>query len=198
MSTKRTHFVFFVTSLLFLTLFSNFSISQTKNIGVGSIAPDFQAINDLGKTWKSSDFVGKKILVIYFYPAAMTWGCTKQACSFRDDKASLDQLDVEVVGISGDLPEGLRFFRKAHDLNFTLLSDSKGKIAKMFGVPLRDGGSIQRKIEGQEVTLTRGVTASRWTFILGKDGKVLYKNDHVNAAEDSKNVLSVIRKTESR
>ena len=187
-----------LTGILLWVMFSSFGKLQDKGLEVGSKVPAFQAINDQGKKWNSSDFIGQKILVVYFYPAAMTGGCTKQACSFRDDKASLDDLDVEIAGISGDLPEGLKVFRKAHDLNFTLLSDPKGKIAKMFGVPLGDGGSIQREIDGHEVTLTRGVTASRWTFIIGKDGKVLYKNDHVNAAEDSKNVISIVQNIERK
>lgn len=173
-------------------------LSQTKGLEVGSKVPSFTATTDKGETWKSSAHTGQKILVVYFYPAAMTGGCTKQACSFRDDKTALDKLDVEVVGVSGDLPEGLQVFRKAHNLNFTLLSDPDGEIAKIFGVPLHKGGSIQRTIEGHDVTLTRGVTASRWTFIIDKKGEVVYKNDHVNAAEDSKNVIAAVRKIEGK
>lgn len=162
-------------------------------IQVGDKSPQFAALDDSNKLWKSSDFVGDKIIVVYFYPAAMTGGCTKQACAFRDDKTKLDELDVLVVGISGDNVENLKYFKEAHDLNFPLLADTDGKIANSFGVPLKDGGSIVRNIEGTDITLQRGVTSSRWTFIIDKKGIIVYKNTDVNAAEDSKEALEAIR-----
>lgn len=102
--------------------------------------------------------------------------------------------DVEVVGVSGDSVRNQQLFKKVHDLNFALLADEKGEVAKMFGVPLRKGGSIKKKIGGVEETLTRGVTASRWTFVIGKDGKVAHVDRKVDAASDSKKVLEVIEK----
>src|SRR4051812_39056119 len=71
----------------------------------GDPAPVFQGKDDQGKTWKSTDHVGKHILVVYFYPADLTGGCTAQACGFRDDMQALKGKDVEVVGISGDSVE---------------------------------------------------------------------------------------------
>jgi len=176
--------------LLFLI---GFSFSLFAQVEVGDKAPQFEAMDDSNKLWNSSDFVGDKIIVIYFYPAAMTGGCTKQACAFRDDKSKLDELDVLVVGVSGDNVENLKYFKEAHDLNFPLLADSDGKIANRFGVPLREGGSIVRNIEGTDITLERGVTSSRWTFIIDKEGKIIYKNTDVNASENSKEVLDVIQ-----
>jgi peroxiredoxin Q/BCP len=160
---------------------------------VGDKVPEFTAIDDQGKTWKSSDHIGKKILVVYFYPADFTGGCTAQACVYRDDTNELEDLGIEVVGVSGDSAETHRLFKKEHGLQFTLLADEKGEIAKLFGVPTRPGASIVRQIDGQDVTLTRGVTAERWTFVLGPDGKVVYKNARVNPAEDSKAVRDVVR-----
>jgi len=162
-------------------------------LNAGDPAPHFTAVTDKGQPWDSRSVVGKKIIVVYFYPAAMTSGCTKQACSYRDDLNVLKQQGIEVIGVSGDYPEGLQYFRKAYDLNFTLLSDPEGKVAKAFGVPLRPGGEIKREIGGREVTLRRGVTAARWTFIIGKDGTILYVNTSVNAAEDSGQVLKIVR-----
>jgi peroxiredoxin Q/BCP len=72
--------------------------------------------------------MGKKVVVVYFYPAAMTGGCTKQACSFRDDKAVLEALDAIVIGISGDEVQSLQYFKEAHSLNFPLLSDPREKL----------------------------------------------------------------------
>lgn len=99
-----------------------------------------------------------------------------------------------VVGISGDHLDGLKLFRKANNLNFTLLSDASGKIAGIFGVPVRDGGKISREIDGQHFDLIRDVTTSRWTFIVDKTGTVVYKNDAVNASKDTEEVLSFLKK----
>lgn len=161
-------------------------------LDVGDKAPAFQATDDQGKPWNSADHVGKGVVVVYFYPADMTGGCTAQACAFRDDSAELKKLGVEVVGVSGDSAENHRIFKKAHDLNFTLLADPKGEVAKAFGVPTKAGGSIVRPIDGKDVTLTRGVTAARWTFVIGKDGEVVLKNTEVKPAEDSKAVRQAV------
>jgi thioredoxin-dependent peroxiredoxin len=183
--------------LVYFTLISLFGftpIFAAKVLNIGDKAPVFSTLDDEGKHWKSGDVVGSKHLVVYFYPAAMTGGCTKQACAFRDDKSKLTQLDAVVVGVSGDNPEGLAHFKKAENLNFTLLSDEKGDLAKTFGVPTGKGGAIEREVNGKKVTLSRGVTSKRWTFVISKDGKVAYKNDKVNAAKDSEVVHSILAK----
>jgi peroxiredoxin Q/BCP len=104
----------------------------------------------------------------------------------------LQESGVEVVGISGDSVKNQEIFKKAHNLNFTLLADENGRVAKTYGVPLRDGGTITREVEGKEVTLTRGVTPARWTFVIDRQGKIAMKNTQVKAAEDSKAVLKAI------
>ena len=187
----RRSISFFALGLL-LFFISSFTTDKDKQLKVGDKAPIFEAFDDDGKLVKSADYEGRKILVVYFYPAAMTGGCTKQACSFRDDKINLNDLDVEVIGISGDNSSNLKIFRKAHDLNFILLADPDGKVAKKFGVPVNDGGSIKRVIDGNEITLSRGVTTARWTFIIDLDGKILHINNQVNAENDSENVLKII------
>jgi peroxiredoxin Q/BCP len=164
-------------------------------VNVGDKAPEFEAVDDQGQPWKSSEQVGKKVVVVYFYPADLTGGCTKQACGFRDDMKKLADKGVVVIGISGDSAKNHQIFKKVHKLNFTLLADEDGAVAKKFGVPLKAGGEFKTKDdEGNEVVLKRGVTASRWTFVIGKDGKVLFKNTKVNAPEDSKQILEVIGK----
>ena len=105
----------------------------------------------------------------------------------------LKDLNVEVVGVSGDAVNGLKVFKQAHNLNFTLLSDVEGTIARRFGVPYRDGGSLLRKINDQEVTLMRGQSSSRWTFILDGQGKVVFKDTQVNASRDADKVIEFIR-----
>jgi len=170
---------------------------KTGSLKVGDAAPAFTATDDQGKTWKSSDHVGKHILVVYFYPADMTGGCTKQACGFRDDAKKLADKGIEVVGISGDSVKNHQFFKDFHKLTFTLLADEDGSVAKEFGVPVNKGGVFKTKDQaGKEVELKRGVTASRWTFVIGKDGKIAYKDDKVKAAEDSKRILETVDKLE--
>lgn len=165
-----------------------------KKLDVGDQAPEFQVKDDTGKLWKSAEHVGKKVLVVYFYPADLTSGCTKQACGFRDDMKALKDKQVEVVGVSGDSVGNHQIFKKVHKLKFTLLADEDGAVARKFGVPLRPGGSIERTVFGKTETLTRGVTASRWTFVIDREGKVAYKDTKVEAAEDSKNILEVVEK----
>ncbi len=168
---------------------------DNKEVNVGDKAPEFFALDENGKEWKSAEHVGKKVVVVYFYPADMTGGCTKQACAFRDDLSKLKDKGVEVVGVSGDSVRNHQLFRKAHDLNFTLLADTEGKVAEAFGVPItREEKSVKATIDGKEEVLTRTVTAKRWTFVIGLDGKVLSKNTMVAAADDSKAVFEIVTK----
>lgn len=160
---------------------------------IGDPVPEFQALDDEGEKWKSSEHVGRDVVVVYFYPADMTGGCTKQACGFRDAMDDLKDLDVTVVGVSGDSVKNHQLFKKAHDLNFTLLADEDGSIAKKFGVPLGPGSSIERVIDDTSYTLDRGVTAARWTFVIDKHGKIAAKNTSVNAAEDAQWVKQTVK-----
>ena len=170
---------------------------QDVTLEVGDPAPAFEARTADGEVWRSTDHVGEQLLVVYFYPAAMTGGCTKQACSFRDDRTRLLDLGAEVVGISGDRVEGLQVFKQAHRLNVPLLSDSSGDIARAFGVPLREGGTLTRTVDGKEKTLTRDVTTARWTFIIGRDGRIVYKDTDVDAAGDSQAVLAAVERLQN-
>jgi peroxiredoxin Q/BCP len=83
--------------MIFASLFS----SAQQGLPVGDNAPEFKAPADNGSTWNSKEFLGKKYIVVYFYPAAMTGGCTKQACSYRDHREDLQSAGIEFVGISG-------------------------------------------------------------------------------------------------
>ncbi len=168
------------------------SYAQTP-LQVGDSAPAFSGVADDGSTWNAADHLGKSFIVLYFYPAAMTGGCTAQACAYRDFQNDLEEADTLVVGVSGDKVEGLKLFKEAHNLNFTLLSDENGTIANQFGVPTRDGGTISRELAGKFYDLTRGVTANRWTFVIDKAGKIVYKNEEVNPERDTEEVLSFIK-----
>ena len=157
-------------------------------------APAFSAKDQNGQDWSLQEHLADKYLVIYFYPAAMTGGCTKQACSYRDYVKTSSGRNLEIVGISGDTPENLRIFRQAEGLNFTLLSDPDGAVAKAFGVPVRTGEkTITRTVGGKDVELSRSATSARWTFIIDPQGMVVYRDTAVKAVQDLQRVLSFLQ-----
>jgi peroxiredoxin Q/BCP len=107
-------------------------MAQTPRLAVGDKAPAFSLPDADGNTVKLSDFKGRKVIV-YFYPAASTPGCTKQACDFRDSLAELNEAGLDVIGISPDKPEKLAKFRDAEGLTFPLLSDPDKKVLTAWG-----------------------------------------------------------------
>lgn len=163
-------------------------------VEIGGPAPVFEALDDTGAVWKSTDHVGKGVLVVYFYPADMTGGCTKQACGFRDDIKPLADKSVTVVGVSGDSVRNHQLFKKEYGLPFTLLADTEGKVAEAFGVPLTRGEKVVTKeVGGKAEDFVRNVTTKRWTFVIDATGKVISKNTEVAAADDSKAILSLLQ-----
>jgi peroxiredoxin Q/BCP len=163
------------------------------DLKVGEKAPTFQATDDQGKDWKSTEHVGKQIVVVYFYPADFTGGCTKQACGFRDDYSKIADKGAMVVGISGDSAKTHKLFKEHHKLPHTLLADENGALAKLFGVPVGKGGEVTVK-ELDNLKIKQGVRAQRWTFVIDKNGNIAYKDPKVNAAEDSKKILDLVEK----
>jgi thioredoxin-dependent peroxiredoxin len=168
-------------------------------LNVGDKAPAFELRTDRDTTWTSAEHVGKKWMVIYFYPGDFTPGCTAQANAFRDAMNKLTDLGVEVVGISGDSVRIHEQFKKAQKLNFTLLADEDGKVARSFGVPVGKGATVKAKdADGKPFEFERVSTAARWTFIIGKDGKIAYKNIKVIPAQDAKAVTEFITGPEKK
>lgn len=162
-------------------------------VEVGGPAPVFEALDDTGTVWKSADHVGKGILVVYFDPADMTGGCTKQACGFRDDIKPLADKSVTVVGGSGDSVRNHQLFKKECGLPFSLLADTEGRVAEAFGVPVTRGEKVVTKeVGGTAEDFVRSVTTKRWTFVIDAMGAVISKNTEVAAADDSKAILSFL------
>src|ERR1041385_2054321 len=100
----------------------------------GDKAPLVEGKDQSGKTWKLADDVGKKVVLLYFYPKDDTPGCTKEACGFRDSIADLQKENVEVIGVSFDSADSHQKFIAKYNLNFPLLADTDGKIADAYGV----------------------------------------------------------------
>ncbi len=168
-------------------------------VKVGDTAPAFEGVDDSGKTFKSSDVIGKKIVVLYFYPADFTGGSTAQACGFRDDIEKLGSKDVVVIGVSGDSPETHKMFKAYHKLPFTLLADEKGELAKTFGVPVGKGGespTINEK--GEKGKAPRGATIQRYTIVIDKAGKIAAADQVGNAGGDAKRIAELVKKLETK
>ena len=160
---------------------------------VGDPAPAFETRDDQNRTWSSADHYGKKWVVVYFYPGDFTPGCTVQARAFKEGMNKLIEKGVEVVGVSGDSVKSHDLFKKAQMLNFTLLSDEDGAVAKKFGVPFGKGGKVRTKDAGGNlIEIERAGTAARWTFVVGKDGKIAYKNTKVIPADDAKKITAFV------
>ena len=128
---------------------------------IGNMAPAFTLKNQDDEKVSLKDFKGKKNVVLYFYPKAMTPGCTTQACGLRDTKKDLDKLDAVAIGVSPDAVPRLPKFIEKHDLNFTLLSDEDHAIAEKYGC------WGLKKFMGKEF-----MGLIRTTFIIGKDGRL--------------------------
>jgi peroxiredoxin Q/BCP len=135
----------------------------------GDAAPTFALTADDGSTVALADFKGRSTIV-YFYPAAMTPGCTKQACDFRDQLASLQAAGYAVVGISPDKPEKLAKFRAAEHLTFPLLSDPDKSVLTAYGA------FGEKKLYGKTVT---GVIRS--TFVVDPKGRIELAQYNVKA-----------------
>ncbi len=176
----------FISGIVLITVVFSFAFSQTS---LGEKIPNFTASDQDGDKWVLKKHIkSAEYLVVYFYPVAFTGGCTKQACSYRDQKGELAGVGAQVVGVSGDKSETLGLFALEHQLNFTLLADENGEIADLFGVPHGEGGSITREIKGQSFDLERGTTIKRWTFIVDQKGTLIYRDMEVNAEQDSNKV----------
>jgi thioredoxin-dependent peroxiredoxin len=108
---------------------------RTRKVDVGSPAPDFTLPSQSGALVSLKDFLGKRPVVLFFYPRDDTPGCTRQACAIRDEFEEFAKLDAEVIGISSDSVPSHKRFAGRHDLPFTLLSDEGGRVRQLYGVP---------------------------------------------------------------
>ncbi len=131
---------------------------------VGDPAPAAAGKDQDGKDWALADLVGKKVVLLYFYPKDDTPGCTKEACGFRDSIADLKKENVEVIGVSFDTSESHQKFIAKYNLNFPLVADTEGKIADKYGVRVT-GRNMDRRV----------------SFLIGLDGKILHVTDSSNA-----------------
>lgn len=145
---------------------------------VGDTVPDFMAKDAKGNTFDSSTVVGKKPVVIYFYPKDDTRVCTEQACSFRDHYEDFTDLGAEVIGVSGDSTTSHQKFAQKHQLPFTLLSDHDKKLRNLFGVP----------------TALFGLIPGRVTYVIDKKGIVQLIFDNLSGKIHIEKALQILKK----
>jgi thioredoxin-dependent peroxiredoxin len=131
---------------------------------VGEAAPLVEGKDQDGKPWKLSDVIGKKIVLLYFYPKDDTPGCTKEACGLRDRMGDLAKQKVEVMGVSFDSSASHQQFIAKYKLNFPLLADTDGKIAEAYGAKM-GSKSMARRV----------------SFLIGLDGKIAHVTDSPSA-----------------
>jgi peroxiredoxin Q/BCP len=149
---------------------------------IGNQAPDFELTSDDGASFRLSEQWDRGPLVVYFYPKDHTPGCTVEACRFRDVADDLAERGARVVGISADSPETHQSFRARHQLNFTLLTDLDGEVAKRFGVKK-----------------SLGLFAGRATFVLERGGRVaLSFSSQLRPELHVKKALEVVAKLEEK
>ena len=149
---------------------------------IGNIAPALTLLNQKEEKISLKDFKGKKNIILYFYPKAMTPGCTVQACGLRDSKRKLTSNDTIALGVSPDAPAKLIKFIERDKLNFDLLSDPEHKLADKYGV------WDLKKFMGREYM---GIV--RTTFIIGKDGKLKHIMDKFTTKNHHNDVLTWIK-----
>ena len=146
---------------------------------IGDTVTDFQLPDETGAPRKLSDFLAKGPVVLFFYPAAMTTGCTKESCHFRDLKAEFETVGAQRVGISADTVDKQREFSEKHTFDFPLLSDTDRTIAGRFGVKRR---------------LTM-LPNKRSTFVIDTDGKLLAViSSEINMNQHADKALEVLRR----
>ena len=155
--------------------------AEPKRLEAGDKAPAFR-LQDAGGAWVSGrDFLGKKRVVLYFYPRDDTPGCTKEACSFRDQLPKIKAKDAVVLGASPDGAAAHQKFIGKYGLNFPLLVDSGHEVAGAFGA------------WGEKVLYgKRSVGMIRKTFVIGKDGRIEYANHKVKAEGHAEALLEVL------
>ena len=148
---------------------------------VETTAPQFTLLDQRGKEVSLADFNGKQNVVLYFYPKAMTPGCTVQACGIRDTYAEFKSIDTVVLGVSPDSVDRLVKFEDKQELNFTLLSDEDHAVADKYGA------WGPKKFMGREFD---GIL--RTTFIVGKDGRLKAVHDNFKTKTHHEDLLAAL------
>lgn len=147
-------------------------------MNINDSCPQFELFDQDGNLFTSKDWIGKKKLVIFFYPKDETPGCTKEACSFRDSHEDFLKYDCQVIGISSDSVPSHKLFASKHNFNYILLSDIDKKVRKLFGVPASLFGLIPGRV----------------TYIIDLKGKIRgIHNSQMNPVSHIEEALELVK-----
>ena len=147
-------------------------------MNIGDFCPYFELPDQYGNLFSSSDWIGKKKLVIFFYPKDETPGCTKEACSFRDRHEEFLKYDCQVIGISSDSIESHKQFATRHNFNYILLADTNKEVRRLFSVPASLFGLIPGRV----------------TYIIDLEGKIRgIHNSQLNPVSHIEEALEVVK-----
>jgi thioredoxin-dependent peroxiredoxin len=155
-----------------------------KPIQIGDVIPQFSLYDQDGKLFDISSVLGRKKLVIFFYPKDGSLNCTREACYFRDLDDVFVENDTVVIGISGQSIESHKEFAEKNKLNYTILSDNKNIVRKLFGVPAKFFGLVPGRV----------------TYITDKSGKVIYifdsQTETQRHADEALKICLLVKKTD--
>jgi len=147
-------------------------------MNIGDFCPYFELPDQYGNLFSSSDWIGKKKLVIFFYPKDETPGCTKEACSFRDRHEEFLKYDCQVIGISSDSIESHKQFATRHNFNYILLADTNKEVRRLFSVPASLFGLIPGRV----------------TYIIDLEGKIRgIHNSQLNPVSHIEEALELVK-----
>lgn len=154
-----------------------------KQLAIGDKLPEFSLPDQNGKIFNVGDLIGKKKLVIFFYPKDGSLSCTREACYFRDLNDVFEENDAAVIGISGQSVESHKEFAEDNNLNYIILSDSQNVVRKLFGVPSQLFGLIPGRV----------------TYVADKTGKIVYifnsQTEVQRHADEALKIILLLKKT---
>ena len=179
MKFRNFYFLCLTISVLLIAFYLIFNhYKKMEKIEIGSIIPQFKLFDQNGNLFDIASVLGKKNLVIYFYPKDDSPGCTKEACYFRDQFEVFNEADALIIGISAQSVESHKEFAKKYRLSYTLLSDDGNKIRKLFGVPAN----------------LFGLLPGRVTYVINKAGKVVYLfNSQIQATKHVDEAMRILK-----
>jgi peroxiredoxin Q/BCP len=163
----------FSQAILLMSLLAFFGLAPAHGIDVGAPAPEITAVDQDGGPVAFADIYKKGTTLVYFYPKADTPGCTKEACSLRDNFDSLKGRGLQILGVSEDQQDAQKKFQAKYGLPFTLIADHDGAVAKAFGVPTMMG------------------FAKRQSFLV-QDGKIVWADLNASTAKQADDVAKAL------
>ncbi len=158
------------------------ALARTLPLKVGDTAPRVSGHDQDGNKWRLKDDLGKQVVLLYFYPQDDTRGCTAEACSLRDSMVDFKQEGVAVVGVSVDPAESHKRFAFKYNLNFPLIADTSGGIAKAYRAQMDGGKKMDRRI----------------SFLIGLDGKIIHITDSPDPAVHLREMQAAIARLGGR